>query len=390
MTTENGVYTPSPTPRPHPRLRPEAAEYAKRNKAETNWFNHEENLDYHTPVPKQRLCSAEASRNAMTNKGTLGDLMAGKLRNGDPDEEVHNRVKPEAEEYALRNRGAMDKLFDQSQNQNYYSPRPGERLRTEEAKKVAEVNKGVMGECMGGYADPPMKRTLHPRAVSSEAAEMAEKGRGGAMRNLIVNYGKMDLDYDSQGPKVKGYEAEENAERNKGVVSKLMNNYADVPTPVYPEPAVYYGGEEVKEMYQGKGMGPMLRMEGHVEQREPKISKLHQTSQGPGWDEDPPHVRSRPESDAVADRYHHQHEQNLRVIDMQAPPPTDRPVHVPQHLQVSETPRPQTSPVRTRPEARQFYMKNNSSEMGSIISGQCQQTTTPKKVNRMMMRSEDW
>ena len=283
MTTENGVFTPSPTPRPHPRLRPEAAAYAQRNKSETSWFSHEDNLSYSDPVPKQRLGSTEASQNARTNKGTLGALMTGTMNNGTPDVEIHNRVKPEAEEYANRNRGAMDRWFDYSQNENYNSPRPGERLRSEEARRVAEVNKGVMGECMGGYADPPMQRTLHPRAVSSEASEMAHKAQGGAMRNLIENYGNMGVSPHPEGPKVKGYEAEENAERNKGMVSKLMNNYADVPTPVYPEPAVYYGGEEVKEKYQGKGMGPMLRMEGQLEQREPKISKLHQASEGPGY-----------------------------------------------------------------------------------------------------------
>jgi hypothetical protein len=176
----------------------------------------------------------------------------------------------------------MDKWFDYSQNQNYESPRPGERLRTEEAKRVAEVNKGVMGECMGGYSDPPIKKAVQPRTVKAEAAEMAEKGKGGAMKDLMVNYGNLHVDEGRQGPKVKGMDAEEYAERNKGTVNKLMNNYADVPLPEQPAPKVYYGGEEVQEKYQGKDMGPMLRMEGRLPQHDPKISKLHQKSEGPG------------------------------------------------------------------------------------------------------------
>lgn len=56
------------------------------------------------------------------------------------------------------------------------------------------------------------------------------------------------------------------------------------------------------------------------------------------WDENPPAVRARPEGDRVADKYHEQHVQNLRVMDMEAPPPTVRSPKVPVHLQESETP----------------------------------------------------
>lgn len=389
MSTENGIYTPSPTPKPHPRVRPEAAENANRQRDAGNWFSHDGGQNYHSPQPKERNTSDEARRNAQTNKGSLGDIMSGKSNNT-PDFEVHHRIKPEAEEFANRNRGTMDKWFDYSQNQRYESPRPGERLRTEEAKKVAEVNKGVMNECMGGYADPPVKKPIHPRSVKAEAAEMAERGKGGAMKDLMVNYGNMNLEEGRQGPKVKGMDAEEYAERNKGTVSKLMNNYADVPLPEQPAPKVYYGGEEVLDKYQGKDMGPMLRMEGRLPQHEPKVSRLHKESEGPGWDENPPAVRARPEGDRVADKYHDQHVKNLKVMDMEAPPPTVRPTKVPVHLQESGTPRPKTSPTRTRPEGRFSYQKNQSSEMFSIMKGESNQASTPRKVNRMMQRSENW
>ena len=52
--------------------------------------------------------------------------------------------------------------------------------------------------------------------------------------------------------------------------------------------------------------------------------------------------------------------------------------------------RPQTSPLRTRPEAMHNFHKNQSSEMSAIMHGQADGGTPVRKVNRMMQRSEDW
>ena len=75
---------------------------------------------------------------------------------------------------------------------------------------------------MGGYADPPIKSNLHPRAVKGEAAEIAESNKGGGMKNLLENYGNLSLE-ERNGPKVKGDEASEYAERNHGSVSIDLN-----------------------------------------------------------------------------------------------------------------------------------------------------------------------
>lgn len=198
-----------------------------------------------------------------------------------PTPKPHPRVKPEASSYAERNRGNMERWFDYSGNDNYESPRPIGRAVTNEGKRNADLNKGSMSELMGGYADPVPQRVIHPRAVKGEAAEIAEQSKGGAMKNLIDNYGKMSVD-TPLAPKVHGNEAEEYAEKNHGTVNNLMNNYGHLTPEAPPAQKVSYGGEDVAEKYKGAGMGPLLRMEGQKTPHEDKQGTLHKESQGPG------------------------------------------------------------------------------------------------------------
>lgn len=198
-----------------------------------------------------------------------------------PTPKPHPRVTAEAAGYANRNRGNMEKWFDYSGEDSYQSPRPAGRAVTEEGKRNAELNKGSMSNIMGGYADPPLQKTVHPRAVKGDAAEIANQSKGGSMKDLMDNYGHLSLD-EKPTHKVHGHDAEEYAERNHGTMDKLMNNYGQLSPEQPPAQKVSYGGEEVAEKYRGAGMGPLLRMEGQSSQEEPKISRLHQTSQGPG------------------------------------------------------------------------------------------------------------
>lgn len=121
-----------------------------------------------------------------------------------------------------------------------------------------------MNECMGGYVDFFVKKFIYLRSVKVEVVEMVERGKGGVMKDLMVNYGNMNLEEGRQGLKVKGMDVEEYVERNKGIVSKLMNNYVDVLLLEQSVFKVYYGGEEILDKYQGKDMGLMLRMEGRL------------------------------------------------------------------------------------------------------------------------------
>lgn len=304
-----------------------------------------------------------------------------------PDPKPHPRVKPEAEAYAQRNRGGMEKWFDYDQNTTYESPRPVQRLGNDEARRNAEINKGCMSSLMGGYADPPANRTIHPRGVKNEGAEMAEANKGGAMKNLLANYGNLGIS-DRPAPKVKGGDAEEYAERNHGTVDKLMGGYGKMPISPAPAPKVSYGGEEVAEKYQGKGMGPILRMEGQQVESEPKISKLHQESNGPGWDEDAPAHRTRPEAEEIVEK--NTETQADKLMRGEVAPPTVREVKLPKHLQESDTPRIPDAPPRTRPEAMNIYQKQNHSDMGAIMRGESAGPGHMSPRRNRNQRSEDW
>jgi len=246
-----------------------------------------------------------------------------------PSPKPHPRIKPEAADYAERNRGNMERWFDYSGNDEYESPRPAGRIVTGEGQRNADTNKGSMSELMGGYADPAPQRHVHPRAVKGEAAEIAQQNQGGAMRNLIDNYGNLSVE-TPPAHKVHGHDAEEYAERNKGTVNKLMNNYGNLTPEGQPQQKVGLGGEEVASKHTGAGMGPLMRMEGELTPKEARAGKLHQQSEGAG-------------------KY--------------------------------------TSPLRARPDIH----KNQSSELSAIMHGQTNANSTPaKKQNRMMMKSEDW
>jgi len=198
-----------------------------------------------------------------------------------PTPKAHPRIRPEGSSYAERNRGTMERWFDYSGNDSYESPRPAGRAVTGEGQKNAQLNKGSMSDVMGGYADPVPQRTVHPRAVKGEAAEIAHQSKGGAMKDLIDNYGKMGVD-PQPAHKVQGHDAEEYAQRNYGSVNKLMDNYGNL-TPDQPPPhKLGLGGDVVAEKHTGANMGPLLRMEGQKTPHDPKISRLHQVSEGAG------------------------------------------------------------------------------------------------------------
>ncbi|XP_076453543.1 uncharacterized protein LOC143288794 [Babylonia areolata] len=321
-----------------------------------------------------------------------------------PSPRPHPRLRPEGAAYAERNRGTMERWFDYSDNvDNYNSPRPGERLRSDTARKIAETNKGVMDEMMGGYPDPPQQAAVHPRAVKGEAAQIAESNKGGPMRDLMENYGNMSLSNNNNNNnnsvpahKVIGEEATEYAERNHGKMDHIINNYGVVTPPERPAPKVSYGGQDNLEKAQGADMGPLMRMEGAKSPREVKQGKLHQESQGGGWDEMPPAHRMRPEGESIAIKNSSDSMFDLMRSDgnasvSQPSPPVKENRRLP-HMEESPSPRQPANPPRTRPEGMRNYEKaHNQSEMAAILRGEGdQRPSTPARNVRHLQRSELW
>lgn len=294
--------------------------------------------------------------------------------------------------YAERNRGTMERWFDYTDNvENYNSPRPGEKLRTDTARRIAETNKGVMNEMLGGYPDPVVKAAIHPRAVREEALEIADANKGGGMRDLLDNYGNLSLEEERKGPKVKGEAAYEYAERNHGNLEHVINNYGVV-TPKAPPPAkVSHSGQKNLEKASGADMGPLLRMEGTKTPREPKQGVLHRESEGGGWDEVPPAHRLRPEGEGIAVKNSSDSMFGIMRSDNIQPSPVKESKSLP-HMQESPSPRNATGPPRTRPEGRQNYEKaHNQSEMAAILRGEVNpRASTPGRNVRHLQRSELW
>lgn len=309
-----------------------------------------------------------------------------------PSPRPHPRLRPEGAMYAERNRGTMERWFDYSDNiNNYSSPRPGEKLRSDTARKIAETNKGVMNEMMGGYPDPVIKSTIQSRAVTGEAVDIAESNKGKGMKNLMDNYGNLSLEEERKGPKVKGEEANEYAERNHGSMDHIINNYGVV-TPKDPPPhKLTQRGQKNLEKASGADMGPLLRMEGNITSKEPKQGVLHRESDTGGWDEVPPAHRIRPDGEGIAIKNSSDSMFDIMRSDNAQHSPNREPKPLP-HMQETPSPKDSAGPPRMRPEGRLNYDKaHNQSEMAAIMRGDTdRRPATPARNLRHLQRSELW
>ncbi|RUS89952.1 hypothetical protein EGW08_002304 [Elysia chlorotica] len=276
------------------------------------------------------------------------------------------------------------------------APPPEARLRSEAARENALKNRGTMGDSMTGYANPPVERTIHPRGVKPEAAQIAAGNTGGGMKNLIENYGNLGLS-DRPAPKVKGSDAEEYLERQHGSTKVLLNHYSTDPIPageMPKQPRLGVGAEEIADKHKGEGMGPLMRLEGKKTPREPKISRLHQTSDGGGWDEIPPQSRMRPEGEDIAQKNSADSMGEILAQDNTSVPQRHE-VKQPKHLEVSHTPRSMPQ-ARVRLDGiRNMERARNHDEMSAIMHGSPVQGAPPRPSSgrRMMphmQRSELW
>ena len=116
----------------------------------------------------------------------------------------NRRVHREGREYYERNNRGNDWFgHDEGpgKSSGLQQPPLEARLRSEAARENALKNRGSMADSMTGYANPPVTRTIHPRGVKPEAAEIAAGNTGGGMKNLIENYGNLGMS-DRPAPKV--------------------------------------------------------------------------------------------------------------------------------------------------------------------------------------------
>lgn len=274
-------------------------------------------------------------------------------------------------------------------------PSRGPRVKGGAAEENAARNRGVMSESIsGGYHNPPPQRNIHARAVKGEGAAIAAGNKGGGMKNLIENYGNLGIE-PCPGPKVKGSEAEEYAEREKG--SKyIMNHYSPNPIPgnEMPRPArLGLGGGDVAEKHKGNGMGPLMRLEGQKSHRDPKQGKLHMTSNCGGWDETPPASRMRPEGEGIAQKNSEDHMNEIMLQNTASPPQRSQSKML-NHMKESESPR-NTPKQRVHHDGiRNMEKACNREDMSAIMhgspSGGQPRPASGKKILPHLKRSELW
>jgi len=175
--------------------------------------------------------------------------------NGNGVSPPHNRIKPEAEDYAKKSvEGMMQKFMNQSENTDYNSPRPVPRI-TLEGEEFATKNKGVMDDCMGGYLDSPAshnQRRIRPEAednanrnnrgtagkimngggpaserpqarVRPEAQANANRNTTSALSHMMSNYGQLEIS-GRPAPRVVSEEAQQNAQRYSGTAADVIYN----------------------------------------------------------------------------------------------------------------------------------------------------------------------
>ncbi|KAL4232592.1 hypothetical protein ACF0H5_007282 [Mactra antiquata] len=167
------------------------------------------------------------------------------------------RVKGNAEDYLVRNRGSIDSWAFYGPSEG--SPRPDPRCPTAESLSNWTHGKhGTIKPVIDGFATP-RPETAPPR-IKTEAEGIARVSRGGRMCNLLTKYGEF-----GPTPRVARVkpEAEETATVHKGGRMKaLVHSYGKLPRSARAVPRVKAEAEDNAELDKGKRMNKLVHSYG--------------------------------------------------------------------------------------------------------------------------------
>ena len=260
---ESGQYY---TPRKAPRVRPEAEEYALKNRGSLELFGSGEPRPVvPTPRATSRCQTEEGKQNyEIGRNGRVSSL----LKDGvtpRPDDPAVPRVKPEAEDIANHHKGkSTDNLF-----KNYgrlpTSARPIPRVK-QEASETAEKHSGnTMNSLMHNPRKLPLSARAVPR-VKPEAEEIHSKEGKGMMKSFHEYATPLS---SRPVPRVKP-EAEENAQQDQGGrMSNLLHKYGKAPGSARSEPRVKPEGADMANLDKGGRMSRLMH-EGDKARRSPR------------------------------------------------------------------------------------------------------------------------
>ncbi|XP_061192874.1 uncharacterized protein LOC133201092 [Saccostrea echinata] len=255
------------TPRKAPRVRPEAEEFANKNKGSLNLFG----SGTPKPIPQTsrsetRCQTEEGKRNHEHGKnGTVSCLLNGSATS-QPEYALCPRVKPEAENIAEHHKGKSTSELFSNHGRLPASARKEPRVKPEATETAKKSSGEFMRNLMHDPSKIPQSGRKVPR-VKSEASTTANREGAEMMKNL-QRFGTPLS--NRMPPRVKP-EAEEIAEKHQGgcmssILQKYGNNPCDIPNP----PRVKPEGEEIANLDKG-GRMDRLMYEGSKAHRSPRL-----------------------------------------------------------------------------------------------------------------------
>ncbi|KAK3094068.1 hypothetical protein FSP39_023759 [Pinctada imbricata] len=252
------------TPRKAPRVRPEAEEYAMKNRGSLELFGSGEPRPViQTPRASSRCQTEEGKQNYhLGRNGTVSGLLCDRPTPR-PDDPAVPRVKPEAEDIANQHKGRSTNVLFKEYGNLPRSARPVPRVK-HEAAETAELHSGnTMNRLMHDPKKIPLSARHQPR-VKAEAQETANK-EGLEMMKTLGDYGRPLS--SRQAPRVKP-EAEGIAIQDQGGRMNTILHGKSLGTS-RPEPRVKPEAADMANLDKGGRMSRLMH-EGDKARRSPR------------------------------------------------------------------------------------------------------------------------
>ncbi|KAL8585911.1 hypothetical protein ACOMHN_061072 [Nucella lapillus] len=295
-----------------------------------------------------------------------------------PSPRPNPRLRPEGAAYAERNRGTMERWFDYTDNGSSGGKangtsgggQYGSQVPWAQSEEIPENAKKSMTTGQGGRVGEGL---------------MADSLEEGAMQDLMQKSSELSLS-SVRGP---AEEAKEYAERNRGTMDHIINNYG-VSTPPQNPPQNPWGAQESTST---GTQGPETEAPHPpaAEPQSPRQRTLHQESQGRTWDESRPAPRIRPDGESIAMK--NTADSMFGIMNNNDASAQAAPHHPSRQNEESSTEPQSASQPRARPgDGMKNYEKaHDQSEMAAILRGEgdSKRGTSARNI-RHLQRSELW
>ena len=191
-----------------------------------NWFSHDANKDYQEQTRSPRLPTEAAKEMYERSQGTMNSVLNHENRNGTPGPDGR-RGKGSgylAQEVAKKNvKGIIMKYLIEDENVEIHPPRPMARVKSAGEDNYVK-NQGDMSNCLSGYPETPVKHSN--RRIKPEGAENAQRNKG-TLDLLSNDYGNNAPQHTPRGRRGK-LEVLQYAERNNGTIANMRGDFENL------------------------------------------------------------------------------------------------------------------------------------------------------------------